>query len=85
MSTLQTTTHAPAKAKTRITAIVAALGALVAIGVSVLILSLTGASTRNNTAVMTQSVPSGASAPLNNGYGTGHAVLNPETGQMHGG
>ena len=85
MSTLQPTTHAPARATTRITAIVAAIGALIAIGVTVMILSLTGASTRNNAAGLIQSVPTGMSAPLSNGYGAGHAVLDPETGQMHGG
>jgi hypothetical protein len=87
MSTLQNTTRVPARtrAKTRIAAIIVALGAGVAIGVSALTLALTGASTRNNAAVVTQSIPTGLSAPPINSYGTGHAVLDPASGQMHGG
>lgn len=84
MSTLQTTNHVPARASNRITAVVVTIGALIAIVTLVLILALTGASTGNRAPAVTQSGATAAQAPFTS-YGAGHAVLDPATGQMHGG
>jgi hypothetical protein len=87
MSTLHTTQHAPHKIRRAVGTGVVALGALIAIGVFVLILALTGANRPGSTSPATHAHPATAATPLvqHHGVTPGGAVLDPITGEMHGG
>jgi hypothetical protein len=66
---------------------VMALGALVAIGVTVLFLTLMGANRATPTSSLTHthSAIAHPSAVQNHSTGVFHAVIDPATGQLHGG
>ncbi len=87
MSTLQSTPRVPYRLRTRLGAGLVALGALIAIAVSVLILALTGANHTTTASSATHNAAAHVSVPVTQSHGTGapHAVLDPLTGQMHGG
>jgi hypothetical protein len=68
MSTLEGTHRAALKTRRATEAVITTVAVLVAAGVAVLILTLTGASTTNRA---TQPQPSSAYAPLAHFYGTG--------------
>jgi hypothetical protein len=64
-----------------------ALGALIAVGVAVLILALTGANRTTPTSLVTDTHPATTHLRVVQSHSTGvsNAVLDPLTGQMHGG
>jgi hypothetical protein len=87
MLTLDNKSSVPHKPRSASASAAVALGVLAAIAVCVLALALTGAHRTAPTSPATHPhLTSTHSRPLDHlGTGTCHAVLNPMTGQLHGG
>jgi hypothetical protein len=88
MLTLDNKSSVPHKLRSASASTVVALGVLAAIAISVLVLALTGANRNAPTSSATKHPirTSTSTRPVDHrGAGRCHAVLNPMTGELHGG